>query len=64
MKRCGHPDKQPYTSRRAAKRAIRALYNQRRDQGGRLVAYPCSGGHWHIGHNNTIRRKVGDWSRR
>lgn len=58
MTTCASPEKQRYPSRAAARRAIRELYRQRRDQGGRLVTYECAGGHWHVGHNNTLATKA------
>lgn len=50
---CGYCRKRSYPTRRAAKRALRALYP---DQVGHaMAAYPCAhGGHgWHLGHRDV-----------
>lgn len=51
--RCGYCRKRTYPSRRAARRALRALYPA--DAGARMGAYHCpSGGTgWHIGHRDV-----------
>lgn len=56
MTTCVSPEKVQYASRGAARRAIRGIWRDRRDQGGRLVAYAC-GGHWHVGHNRPPLHK-------
>lgn len=48
---CPQPEKMPYTSKQAARQAIRTLFRTRANGGpGRLHAYRCPGGHWHVGH--------------
>ena len=51
MSRCPQPKKRPYRSERAAKQAMKTLYRNRANSGpGRLHAYRCPAGHWHVGH--------------
>ena len=48
--KCPQPNKVPYRSKRAARRAIDGIYRRRANGGpGRLHVYAC-GGHWHVGH--------------
>lgn len=50
MSACPQPEKRPYPSKRAARRALSTIYRNRANSGpGRLHVYKC-GGHWHVGH--------------
>lgn len=56
---CGGCGKLNYASRRAAKKALRALYPG--DVGHSMNAYPCpNGGSWHIGHRSKAPKR-GVW---
>lgn len=46
---CPTPEKVQYASERAAKKAMRAILEAKRDGGGWLHVYRC-GGHHHVGH--------------
>lgn len=49
--RCPTPSKTPYPSKRAARQGLRTLFRNRANGGpGRLHAYQCVAGHWHVGH--------------
>lgn len=50
MADCPTPDKRPYPSERAAKQGRATLYRNRKAGLGRVHAYKCPAGHWHVGH--------------